>query len=372
MSTVRRSSRAVLRATPKPPSGDAQRARAVEPGRQVAERRVAQPQVGVDEGRRARRADVEARRARRRSRRAPAAASAPPPRRPGASAPARDARGCRARAPAPASARCGCRGRGPARSWRDRRSSSVASMFSVTQSTSAAASARRSPWHRGRRCWRGLLAQLGRRADARRAAPRPGSAPSARQSTPRDARTDGTYSIAGTAARSANSCGHVRRLEAGDARAVDRHAGSAAAGAPARRVELDRHRRPARPARARCAPAARRTTGRRNDRRGTRARTRPTARASPGTPTRRSRRSRRRPPRSSPCRRSPRARASSRRACACARVRISAPAGTAISAQRRSASLLSTRTIWCVSVITAPLGKIRITARSSTMTAGAV
>ena len=53
-------------------------------------------------------------------------------------------------------------------------------------------------------------------------------------------------------------------------------------------------------------------------------------------------------------------------------LRISAPAGIAISAHLSTASLLSTRTIWCVSVVTVPPGKIRITARSSTMTAGAV
>ena len=59
MSTVRRSSAAVLRATPKSPSRQAQRARAVEPRRQVAEGRVAQAQIGVDELRLAGRADVD-------------------------------------------------------------------------------------------------------------------------------------------------------------------------------------------------------------------------------------------------------------------------------------------------------------------------
>ena len=54
------------------------------------------------------------------------------------------------------------------------------------------------------------------------------------------------------------------------------------------------------------------------------------------------------------------------------RVRISPPGGIAISAHLSTASLLSTRTIWWVSVITVPLVKIRITARSSTITAGAV
>jgi len=52
-------------------------------------------------------------------------------------------------------------------------------------------------------------------------------------------------------------------------------------------------------------------------------------------------------------------------------VRISAPAGTAISPQRSIACLLSRRTIWWVSIIVAPLGNTRMTARSSTITAGA-
>ena len=98
----------------------------------------------------------------------------------------------------------------------------------------------------------------------------------------------------------------------------------------------------------------------------------PTARGSRAAPTRRSRRSRDRAPRWSPCRRSPRARASTRRACASAGSGCRPRAGTAISPQRSMPSLLSTRTIWWVSTISAPLANARITERSSTITAGAV
>ena len=89
------------------------------------------------------------------------------------------------------------------------RSRLPASMFSVTQPTSAAASARAIA-SRGEPPPISLRLRAGSSGDdrdARRAAPRPRSAPSARQSTPLDTRTEGTYSIGSTAARSANSCG---------------------------------------------------------------------------------------------------------------------------------------------------------------------
>ena len=113
-----------------------QRARAVEPGRQVAERRVAQPQVGVDGAAspRAGRSKLDQRvgevvQLLRRRRR-------PPRRRPGASAPAPDCAGMpSSRASASVSA-AGCRGpRASVERWPASASSSVASMFSVTQST---------------------------------------------------------------------------------------------------------------------------------------------------------------------------------------------------------------------------------------------
>ena len=206
MSTVRRSSRGGLAREAEAAVGDAQHPRPVQPGRQVAERRVAQAHVGVDEGRRARRAARPARRARRRSRPAPAAASAPTPRRPGASAPARDARGCPARAPAPAPARCGCRGRAPARSWRDRRARR-SPRCSRSPSRPAPRRARAGRPARGSAMLARLLAQLGRRSKrvvellaqvARPAGPVDAArtrAPTARIRSP------------GTAARSANSCG---------------------------------------------------------------------------------------------------------------------------------------------------------------------
>ena len=225
MSTVRRSAAPVLRATPKSPSGSVSVRAPSRPGRQVAEGRVAQAQVGVDDRLDGRRPGPP-RRASPRSRPAPAAgaaaASGDQPRarqhrprrhaqlarqrqrqRDAAAAAARQRRSRAGIGQLVGRPRCApspSRRRAAASCARRRRSPGAA----PAAVASCRARSRSAGETRSASCE--LLAEVAR------------PAPPARR--PLDARTDGTYSIGGHRRALGEQLRDARAPEGGDARAV--------------------------------------------------------------------------------------------------------------------------------------------------------